>query len=143
MRCIIRINFQRTIHLVILATNLIKSMEGSMKVNYYLALMSYFTMMFTRLHKSAGDIVNYSSILSNSPVTFESQRQLHNMIKAIQLLMHKREGCLSISNLHYAFIMMNRDNLYILPPQSIKESCTYSNIVAKHCLHRKTNQCCI
>lgn len=37
-----------------------------MKVNYNLALMSYFTMMFTMLHKSAGDIVNYSSILSNS-----------------------------------------------------------------------------
>lgn len=61
----------KKIHLVIpveVATNPINcvSVEGSMRLDHYLALMTDFTIMFTMVHKSAGDTVNYSSILPNS-----------------------------------------------------------------------------
>lgn len=66
------VNFQRKIRFVIIpmerATKPINSMRvaGSRRLDGYLALMTCFTIMFAIVHKSAGDVVNYSSILPNS-----------------------------------------------------------------------------
>lgn len=126
-------NFEREIHLVIfveIATNPINCMnvEGSMRLNYYSALMTYFTIMFTMVHKPTGDTVNYSSLLSNSSRYIWKPKIVAYGIKAMQLLTCKRDWSLSISNLLYAFIIWWIEIICIYFPLSVRESSPYSNL---------------
>lgn len=86
------VNALRETHLVIpvkIATSSTSCMcmKGSLGLGSYLAVMTYLTIMFTMVHKSAGDIITLVSY-SIVPGIFESQRQLQNGIIAMQLLIN-------------------------------------------------------
>lgn len=55
------------------------------------------------------------------PDTFESQRELQSGIKAMRLLMHRRDWSLSISTVPYAFIIRWAEVICIYFPLSLSE----------------------